>query len=69
MTPENEGSDAAQFHFEPETYAEMIRADVPRYEELQRAAIELTKIGKWVERVPVRALLARKVAALYRQTK
>jgi tRNA (cmo5U34)-methyltransferase len=40
MTPENEGSDAAQFHFEPESYAEMIRADVPRYEELQRAAIE-----------------------------
>ena len=39
MSPENEGS-AEQFHFEPETYAELIRADVPRYEELQRAAIE-----------------------------
>jgi tRNA (cmo5U34)-methyltransferase len=40
MSPENEGSGAGQFHFEPETYAEMIRADVPRYEELQRATIE-----------------------------
>jgi tRNA (cmo5U34)-methyltransferase len=40
MTPENEVSGAAQFHFEPETYAEMIRADVPRYEELQRATIK-----------------------------
>jgi tRNA (cmo5U34)-methyltransferase len=30
----------AQFHFDPETYAEMIRADVPRYEELQRRTIE-----------------------------
>ncbi len=40
MSPLNEGSDARQFHFEPETYGEMIRADVPRYEELQRATIE-----------------------------
>jgi tRNA (cmo5U34)-methyltransferase len=40
MGPENEGSVAGQFHFEPETYAEMIRADIPRYEELQRATIE-----------------------------
>ena len=30
----------AQFHFDPETYAEMIRADVPRYEELQERTIE-----------------------------
>jgi tRNA (cmo5U34)-methyltransferase len=29
-----------QFHFTPETYAEMIRADVPRYDELQRRTIE-----------------------------
>ena len=26
----------AQFHFAPDTYGEMIRAEVPRYEELQR---------------------------------
>ena len=30
----------AQFHFDPETYVEMIRADVPRYDELQRRTIE-----------------------------
>ena len=30
----------AQFHFDPATYEEMIRADVPRYDELQRTAIE-----------------------------
>jgi tRNA (cmo5U34)-methyltransferase len=30
----------AQFHWDPETYLEMIRAEVPRYEELQDAAIE-----------------------------
>jgi tRNA (cmo5U34)-methyltransferase len=29
----------AQFHFAPETYLEMIRADVPRYDELQREAV------------------------------
>ena len=38
MSPADEPP--AQFHFEPETYAEMIRADVPRYEELQERAIE-----------------------------
>jgi tRNA (cmo5U34)-methyltransferase len=39
MSTENEGSDAAQFHFEPDSYEEMIRADIPRYEELQKATI------------------------------
>lgn len=39
MTPETEGSGAGQFHFEPDSYEEMIRADVPAYEELQRATI------------------------------
>ena len=29
-----------QFHFTPETYAEMIRADVPRYDELQHRSVE-----------------------------
>lgn len=31
---------SAQFHREPGTYLERIRADVPRYDELQAAAIE-----------------------------
>jgi tRNA (cmo5U34)-methyltransferase len=31
---------AAQFHWHPDTYLETIRAEVPRYDELQRAAIE-----------------------------
>src|SRR3954454_22930785 len=30
----------AQFHWNPETYLEEIRAEVPRYDELQRAAID-----------------------------
>jgi tRNA (cmo5U34)-methyltransferase len=30
----------AQFHWNPETYLEEIRAEVPRYDELQRAAVE-----------------------------
>ncbi|MGH2953705.1 MAG: class I SAM-dependent methyltransferase [Solirubrobacterales bacterium] len=30
----------SQFHEDPETYLERIRADVPRYEELQEATIE-----------------------------
>lgn len=30
---------ATQFHFAPETYEAMIRADVPRYDELQRETI------------------------------
>ena len=31
--------DPQQFHFTPDTYAEMIRSDVPRYEELQERTI------------------------------
>ena len=31
---------AAQFHWHPETYLEMIRAEVPRYDELQEEAIK-----------------------------
>ncbi len=30
---------SAQFHWDPETYLEMIRGEVPRYDELQAAAI------------------------------
>ena len=30
---------SAQFHWDPETYLELIRAEVPRYDELQEAAI------------------------------
>ena len=30
----------AQFHWNPETYLEEIRAEVPRYDELQRAAVD-----------------------------
>jgi tRNA (cmo5U34)-methyltransferase len=30
----------AQFHFEPESYEEMIRAEVPRFDELQERAID-----------------------------
>ena len=31
---------AAQFHWNPDTYLETIRAEVPRFDELQKAAIE-----------------------------
>jgi tRNA (cmo5U34)-methyltransferase len=31
---------SAQFHWNPETYLEEIRAEVPRYDELQRAAVD-----------------------------
>lgn len=31
---------AGQFHWTPETYLETIRAEVPRFDELQRAAVE-----------------------------
>ena len=31
---------SAQFHWSPETYLEEIRAEVPRYDELQRAAVD-----------------------------
>ncbi len=36
---ESEGSASAQYHFEPGTYPEMIRSDVPRFDELQAEAI------------------------------
>ena len=38
MSPPSEP--APQFHFTPETYPEVIRADVPRYDELQTATID-----------------------------
>lgn len=38
MTPPDEPK--GQFHFTPETYSEMIRGDLPRYDELQAAAID-----------------------------
>jgi tRNA (cmo5U34)-methyltransferase len=31
---------AAQFHWNPETYLEQIRAEVPRFDELQQAAVD-----------------------------
>ncbi len=31
---------SAQFHMDPETYLDAIRAEVPRYDELQEATIE-----------------------------
>jgi len=31
---------SAQFHWDPETYLDLIRAEVPRYDELQDAAID-----------------------------
>jgi tRNA (cmo5U34)-methyltransferase len=31
---------SAQFHWNPETYLDEIRAEVPRYDELQRAAVD-----------------------------
>jgi trans-aconitate methyltransferase len=38
MSPPDEPG--AQFHFTPETYPEMIRADVPRYDELQDLTVQ-----------------------------
>ena len=38
MSPAGEPTE--QFHFTPETYEEMIRSDVPRYDELQRRTVE-----------------------------
>src|SRR5919201_1983489 len=38
-SPANEGS-GGQFHWRPETYLEEIRAEVPRFDELQEAAVE-----------------------------
>jgi tRNA (cmo5U34)-methyltransferase len=37
MTPTEQ---PAQFHFAPDTYQEMIRADVPRFDELQGVTVE-----------------------------
>ena len=37
--PERHGV-SAQFHMDPETYLDEIRADVPRYDELQEATVE-----------------------------
>lgn len=31
---------SAQFHWDPETYLELIRSEVPRYDELQAAAVD-----------------------------
>jgi tRNA (cmo5U34)-methyltransferase len=36
----NPAEQPAQFHFAPDTYQEMIREDVPRYDELQRLTVE-----------------------------
>jgi len=38
MSPADE--QRGQFHFTPDTYAEMIRADIPLYDELQRRTID-----------------------------
>jgi tRNA (cmo5U34)-methyltransferase len=35
-----EGSGAGQFHWRPETYLEEIRSEIPRFDELQEAAID-----------------------------
>jgi tRNA (cmo5U34)-methyltransferase len=40
---------AAQFHWEPATYLELIKSEVPRYEELQAATVAAIPFG--VERV------------------
>ncbi len=39
MAPDHEVSGGDQFHFHPETYLDAIRADVPRYDELQAQTI------------------------------
>jgi SAM-dependent methyltransferase len=39
-SPEIELSVSAQFHLDPETYLDEIRAEVPRYDELQERTIE-----------------------------
>ena len=39
MAPDHEVSGGDQFHFHPETYLQAIRADVPRYDELQEQTI------------------------------
>ncbi len=40
MPRDHEVSGGAQFHSDPDTYLEEIRAEVPRYDELQAAAID-----------------------------
>jgi tRNA (cmo5U34)-methyltransferase len=40
MPSPNERSAVAQFHFDPETYLDEIRADIPRFDELQDRAID-----------------------------
>lgn len=40
MRPLTEGNEIGQFHWQPDTYLEAIRAEVPRYDELQQQAIE-----------------------------
>ncbi len=39
MAPDHEVSGGNQFHFHPESYLEMIRADIPLYEELQAQTV------------------------------
>jgi trans-aconitate methyltransferase len=39
MAPESEGS-GGQFHFDPATYLDEIRADIPRFDELQETTVE-----------------------------
>src|SRR6266496_3318686 len=40
MASGNERSAVSQFHFDPETYLDEIRADVPRFDELQERAVD-----------------------------
>jgi tRNA (cmo5U34)-methyltransferase len=40
MPSRNERSAARQFHFDPETYLHEIRADIPRFDELQDRSVE-----------------------------
>src|SRR5436190_22298534 len=40
MWAEIEGSAGAQFHFDPLTYLDEIRADIPRFDELQATTID-----------------------------
>jgi tRNA (cmo5U34)-methyltransferase len=37
--PSDEGTAMGQFHWQPETYLELIRSEVPRYDELQEEAV------------------------------
>jgi len=40
-----DGADGSQFHFDPVTYLDMIRAEVPAYDEFQVAVAEATRGG------------------------